>query len=1496
MAPDDLTIETGLPVGSVFCLLIMWWFLSFWSILAIYVFLGFLFAVAPFFLFETVLSLYGFSYLGLLVSFVSGGVLWTLVDSFASYLLSKLEEMVNIGEADDEEVKPLRDFLNSIKDNQFWVRLTFFCLLVAFFMGFLTKKTIKNSFFLVKLTLIIVISLTALMFVSQALYVNLEAILITIFTVVLGTSYSTYVAFSEGTDFRKSVLAILAMKALNQAYYLGLINSRYHVSSGKFKFSKIYKSMVLVTAQFIEGVRLPQMFRSPAEINMSAETALRIEETVQGHLDWLTSIGYPIGVEVTEDEPVLGLLDGKFDRNWLVAGSNWRIFAPQLKLYAQPEFRKFQVLVDEYRNSLSFANHDNQLKSISRYFADPSVDFPLDDEALEVIWDVVKDIFANSQITPAWYIYKQWNKKFNVGVFTVEDKRTRHGGFIKMKRRSWIQRITPKGVVEAFNNFVKYGLVFDTYQQFFTKREDLKPSKWMNDVVRTPVAAALPEYVAQMVLSAWPNKRFLFDKTPIKLGMPIRATTFETIWNAHSRFKKHYAGDCTAFDSTIVGQVIVLVKSIRKKGFENHRDFPAICKVIDRIYDSIEHGRLVSANTGNVYLKGTGLSTGHASTSTDNSLVMTSLYLVAWKALTGRSAKEFKYYNELSCYGDDHLLSIADDAPAVWTWNNIVGLMATWGVQMREEVPSNGYGVPLERLMFLRKVPRKCDGVFLEEFLEEFPNERPPNWVTLHDPKPLLGKAITSLTTNDPLYRAKRLQSFMYLCAHNRTTYDYFHKALEANFTRYPKVREQVGKYTPSYGKVLRVWYKSELPRDIVELDSDMDVEFDVNGRSPIVLYGSYGLLEQTLNLISKIPDIVTPALRNIGPINFIMKRFGSLLSWPKALIGFTNGCRNKGHLESLVSNSSYDWLSKDVPSTTYAGYSTLLVRHWLYHLLCDLKPRSFSFYIQGWFSLLISGNFLINGFVAPTRPKFTLSYRNLALVVLLNWINLPDFQIFEYLKLIKMPDFIGYLDDAFNSFFNYIWYVMFPTSFNDVYLAVNNSLWAGTKQTIISAPTGSGKSTSMVYQVYLSQCSMSINEKQVIVLVPRVILATGVSKYLQSQFPVIVGYATGDETKDLDASIVYMTYGYFIASCSRWFNRGNLFIFDEFHLDETDAYVLNELLSSTSETVLYASATPKPLNLPVVEIVVNRSFTYDTTTLKMGNVDVFNGYLALILQIDRGVNKWMKHLIFVDTRNELDFLKANLPGVVGVISSWENRLTSQDQFILATSTADVGVTIPDVDIVVTKTFRYVMGPEGLAYYKLPPELITQRSGRTGRTNNGYVYLCAPNEATVVHKQTSLVKSIDVFKQFVKLDLKAPKELLKKLTLNNWYVTHELQSLGKMFMDTAISYANDSYTGTLMKFIHDGFIDSYKIDKSEEFVALMCSFIDCVREGTPPEPYDEVYRHKGSKGQMSFYFWGLPWHNVFSETFHKKLVKEVSKQEPSAFFEEAKLRQRFNFM
>nr|UAN07879.1 RNA-dependent RNA polymerase [Rhizoctonia solani fusarivirus 4]UBR58462.1 polyprotein [Rhizoctonia solani fusarivirus 4] len=1125
--------------------------------------------------------------------------------------------------------------------------------------------------------------------------------------------------------------SLLLLKVLRGAIRLELLIQQKVFASKRFKYAKVLRNSSVAFAHFVDALRVPQMMRNVFKFEGEMTQEQHDVILAQALKDY-DSMGYPVK-QTKPDSPVMTekVKDyegkpGSWD-NILVGGSNWRIHLPTIKTHVQTHFNFLKQDIIEYKYSLTFANHENQLESISRYFAAPEIDFPQSKEVFDAVWDITKSIFRDSRVMPLYVILKAWDKKYNMGVFSSSLAKTKFGTFRKMKRREWFNSVGGfKGALDAFKSMYENAFVTPNYAQFFTKLENLPPSKWLKDKVRTPIAGALPMYLAQMVVSGDANKKFRYEDTPIKLGMPLKGSVMAGLWERHARMKTHFAGDCTSFDSTIQTPIINLIKNIRLRGFENNRDLHTIEWMIDNIYDRIENAFMVSANTGDVYRKGGGLMTGHASTSTDNSLVMVALYLGAWVTLTGRSAEEFKHYNELSVYGDDHVLSMAEDVPPTWTWHNIVKTMKSWGVEMREEVPTDGLGTTLHNIPFLKKYCRTPTSLDLEEWKKAFGDLTGlPKYITYHDPQSLIGKAVARVTNKSPDYMAKRLQSFLYLTAHNYGGYAAIHRGLRNLLARNKDTNKRIGHLTPTYETVLQKWYTESMPIDLddgKETEDIEDIDFRHEAGEAIVFYGEVTLIMTAANMISKIPDLITPVVRALRFESFLVQKLSPYLSWIPELIGKTNNCQSDGHLRACFQNSAYEFINDKVRATHKTNTATLLVRHWLFLAARMTRIWTTGRLLNGVQNKIANANFAFNGYVMPTIRSTWSPTPNILLCALLSFVEVPELPGMSYALNIRLPDLVGIVDDYTSALVNSFLSTL-PTSFRDLVAPMSQG-----KSMLVEAATGSGKSTHMFYYVYTV---LGSSRDKIILIVPRVTLAKGLYGFLCQTYDWDLGYITGEGVENPSAKNLIITSGSFLMRSSDFMLKNNVFIFDECHLAELDHILVRGQLNNTNEMVISASATPSDINKimnkgPYIRLPVQSAYSYTRKTLERSEkTDIILDYANIITQTMKGHNYHSKSLVFVDSFKELTALEKLLTGNIGKITAEENTSETKDlRYVLATSAADVGVTVSDVDIVFTKAHRLSVARDGsVKQVALDESLLRQRCGRVGRTHYGHAYI-----------------------------------------------------------------------------------------------------------------------------------------------------------------------------
>ncbi|AZT88661.1 RNA-dependent RNA polymerase [Sclerotinia homoeocarpa fusarivirus 1] len=1128
---------------------------------------------------------------------------------------------------------------------------------------------------------------------------------------------------------------------LSFGYKSGMIIDRKTSEEHRFKFRSLFTSFSLEVTRKINEINVPGWVRTiPSKNPVYLESTLQI----------LREIGYPVG-EVKIQEPQLGIAMGKFD-DWISEGSNFITGLFQLRTYEFVEFNAFKTDVQEYRRSDSYVTLDNELESVARYFNNKTVSIPNQEKVVDEVWEMTKTIFQDSRITPLRSIYKKWKKNYNVGPFAPsQNKRRKDGGLRKMRRTEDIARFPNLTTyLQYWEKLYAHFPLMQMVSTAFYKSEALPEKKWRNNKVRTPIGSMLPQYLWQMVWSYEPNHRFDPENTPIKIGLPLTGFHLSQLFEKHSKFAYHYGGDCTEFDSTITKNIQEIIKSIRKKGFSRHRQYEIISTMIDINYERLNESKIVTPSTGNVYNKGTGLTTGHASTSSDNSLTLISLYMAAWVNLTGLSAHEFRSFNELSCYGDDHILSFSENAPKVWTFENIQKIFKTWGITMKNEFP-NADKRDLEKISFLSKFARKSNHTD-DKLFKEVIGSSAPKYVIYHDTDKLLGKMRAPVLNRDPKYKIQRVISYLDLCAHNEKAYYIGREVIEIMITKYPDLAFLRGK-VPSYEDVLRKFYS---PNTHVREPEERDVEdFD---EKDIVEYGQMTILDYLFNYLSVIPDVLNPSIKNVGFGRVAQRALGPLTSWPKELLSLANNVYSPGHLSHLLKSTCYDFIEDRDMVLNTTPKITLILRHWLFlKFKLDSEKYNPLAWIDWMLQKLASLQFIINGRVQTKYKNYSFPVWNLFLLSLLNILVVPDIVITnddeslsldmgEFLLKFKLPDATYWISRLYKLCENLIWDQIPPNFKNLQYL---EQVEHHGKIHKIVAGTGTGKSTTMI--LYLQQ-SLGMYFNKIIVIEPRSKVVKGLVSYVKTIGVQASGLTTGLELDDRE-KVWYMTAQELLLH-PQWVSPSNLFVIDECHIDELPYKVVKEMLTKTKGlTVLLATATPTDEFSSICQTVteielpkIYRSYPKEYAN----NVEIpikgsswVHRYLGIVTEIMSNYRTPEKFLIFINDKRDLDIFRQNLRGRGFFLSSETEDvdLSEEVDFIVTTAVCDVAITIPGVTVVITPNFTRKVSYDrnGLSkpcFALLDSATLKQRSGRTGRTNNGDVYVIPFSGPDIIQEPT----------------------------------------------------------------------------------------------------------------------------------------------------------------
>jgi hypothetical protein len=178
-------------------------------------------------------------------------------------------------------------------------------------------------------------------------------------------------------------------------------------------------------------------------------------------------------------------------------------------------------------------------------------------------------------------------------------------------------------------------------------------------------------------------------------------------------------------------------------------------------------------------------------------------------------------------------------------------------------------------------------------------------------------------------------------------------------------------------------------------------------------------------------------------------------------------------------------------------------------------------------------------------------------------------------------------------------------------------------------------------------------------------------------------------------------------------------------------------------------TATPTEQNLRScgihLPLQVNRFYSVET---QIYQVPSFSGswlteYFKICLSAINSFPKSAKFLIFIpDIKMGQDFL-AKLPFQSSLLSS-KTSYDENSKIILSTSVSDSGLTIPSVDVVISPDFdRFVDKDEDVADFTLlSDEIIEQRKGRTGRTNNGTFLLVCFKLHSIKHKKNGAFEKL----------------------------------------------------------------------------------------------------------------------------------------------------------
>ncbi|QJP04102.1 polyprotein [Auricularia heimuer fusarivirus 1] len=1131
--------------------------------------------------------------------------------------------------------------------------------------------------------------------------------------------YPLFIMFREGSfqdTYRlyRSWLLVGFLRMLNTALWINLLTLPSGDVPGlapKRRSWRAHWTQFVMTFQVaVDKIALPEFVRSLPD-RFDAE-GINATQAI------LEELGWPAAPAVSPDQHFTGFTNyPKYCRS-IIGGTSIRQGLVNVNLKVAKELSHLRGLAPQYKRAEQFATLEAEIDSLARYFEQPtveSVEVPVED-----IWEMVWPIYKDSKLTPFNHILKKWEKKYGLGPFWGKVN-PKTGKWSKLSRRDFIKSIGGMAnMVELWARTFEKSTTLVPVSPVSVKSEALPPKKWERNIVRTVVGSPIVHYILSTIWNYGPNHNFKFWSTSIKIGMPLNGFNISKLVAQHDRYDNHFAGDFENFDSKVTGPIVKIIRQVRKKGFEKHRDFAKICFLIDANYESLIRMPLMTTSTGNIYAKETGLSTGHSSTSPDNSLAVVILYIAAWRKVTGLSASEFRHFCKLSNYGDDHMLSWLASTPKAWNKKNIIRAMADFGVTLKDEEPSGD----LLRFTFLSKGWRKPTAA--DRLDCKLAGVDVPAFIVTHDSAKLLGKVYAPSRDYkmDRMYRAKRLISYLDLCAFQRENYDRIRLGLENVLISNKGVKLKPPIPIPTYEDVVRKWLRPEA--NVVEEDEENDAKVE------ILDYSHDGVFDGLVRVASVIPDFINPAIYNIGYTNYLLRLLGDYLTWPIHLLKHTNAAYTTNHLVNILRKTPYDFLS-DAPrlldAPCEAPIGSLLMKHWLF-LAFRRKSSIWSGLNVLLFadSKIASANFVLNGYVQPMVRRMDLPWLDIMLIALISFV--PTITVPAFICQVHCPSFSDVVESATGVIINTLWSKV-PANMKQVY-NLADQLSGDYRCLAVTAPTGTGKSTTLVRALWNRYCN---KYTKIILVEPRTILVPSLCDYLDKAFglpgcPVTFGY------KYDGRSPFIITTPAEVLLHTDWWRPDNLFIIDESHLMEPLHIGVQKMLQKLAIPRLLLSATLSEQNIEDADVMVDLSIArtwaitdtamYRHPTTLQSYQEFWPIYKKKVLEIVNA-NFRGKMLVFVIDLSQAEDLAQRLNKRTCVLTSKSKVVDAGADVYISTSVGDVGLTLPDVAWVVTSNLTRQTIPDDVmgrvALVTLDNATLQQRRGRTGRTNNCFFSL-----------------------------------------------------------------------------------------------------------------------------------------------------------------------------
>ncbi|CAG8803586.1 13874_t:CDS:2, partial [Dentiscutata erythropus] len=337
-------------------------------------------------------------------------------------------------------------------------------------------------------------------------------------------------------------------------------------------------------------------------------------------------------------------------------------------------------------------------KSNDRYFVDTpqtKLDDKREDEITKAVFNQLRPILANSTFMSPDEVLKKWHIAYSWGFpYRFVD------GNENTFRRKMIHKMGGRQVfLKKIKQYLEGEVAIPSVSHVFLKDEVLKLSKvQIEKKIRSIIAMDPLTYFNGILVNSHQNKNF-DPMNGCAIGMSSAYAIPPLIFEQHRSYKVHLQMDITAMDLTMSYNYMRMLMKIRMMGYENHPQRDRVEMMMKTYYDNLYNSYLWTLYDGEVKIKHRGHSTGQSTVNPDNTIYCLTLFVEAWRELTGMPANDFFKFNKITTYGDNNVLS-SNCFNDKWNENTLCEYFAKKGVSLRLENKSEG----LEGVEFLSKI------------------------------------------------------------------------------------------------------------------------------------------------------------------------------------------------------------------------------------------------------------------------------------------------------------------------------------------------------------------------------------------------------------------------------------------------------------------------------------------------------------------------------------------------------------------------------------------------------------------------------------------------------------------------------------------------------------------------------------------------------------------------------------------------------------------------